>query len=104
MFLNPWYGQVGGPAPEDASLSPPQSKSHLPETKDEYKTDADDSLNAMAIDAVDSAAAAVTTSRDPIALIQENLRSGWTAHVTSDGRLFYCKYVYFCFLFLYFSI
>jgi hypothetical protein len=29
------------------------------------------------------------------------LKPGWTVHVSKDGRLYYCKWVYICVCFLF---
>lgn len=38
-----------------------------------------------------SASSTSASTGDPTVAIQKRLKCGWTAHVTQDGRLFYCK-------------
>ena len=94
MFLNPWYGQVGADqAADDVSASAPQSTADRPQaspnaTAASASVAIDESLSPAL---VDEAGAASLQSSDPIAAIQRNLKSGWTAHLNHEGRLFYCK-------------
>lgn len=77
MFQNPWYGQVGAPAAEDGNqqVSPPPASAEPVEEAETTSSEVE--VGAVAI--------------DPIAAVQQQLKSGWTAHVLHDERLFYCK-------------
>lgn len=43
-----------------------------------------------------SSAARGITGNNSIDAIQQRIKEGWTVHTAKDGRLYYCKYVYFC--------
>lgn len=71
MFLNPWYaGQPGG-QPDGGGGGALQGCE-----RDE---------------AGGESGGGSGVPMDPLALVQERLKCGWTAHTTQEGRLFYCK-------------
>lgn len=112
MFLNPWYGQIGaGPAPEDAATTEGatadqstgaeaaavtekmedkvSSSSAGPEATKTEGDQIDGSQTASST--LSTVSSASSTAGDQTAVIQKRLKCGWTAHMTQDGRLFYCK-------------
>jgi hypothetical protein len=138
MFLNPWYGQVGG-GPEGGRVHtaeegtaatataaaasgvgsgddeddrvlpttatstsssstaangqqqqvPVQQATAFNSIKAATSVDNTEATAAMSGDA--AAVAFAVTPVNRFEMIQQSLKSGWTAHVTQDGRLFYCK-------------
>ena len=138
MFLNPWYGQVGG-GPEGARVHTAEEGAaataaaavataaaasgvggdddddRVPATctsssitaatghqQQQQQTTAVNSIKATAssVDSTEAtaamsdasaSAAAATPVINRFEMIQQSLKSGWTAHFTQDGRLFYCK-------------
>lgn len=75
MFQNPWYaGQpaAAGGGPDGATAAVPAAGAG-PDGTAEVVSNEDAAKN------------------DPLSAIQQRLKSGWTAHITSEGRLFYCK-------------
>jgi hypothetical protein len=93
MFQNPWYGQVGGQAAEDATAgNPPQQSTSDAAPEAGSQQEESRSVEAPAAgEADDPGATGVQRSGDPLVAIQQHLKSGWTAHLIPDGRLFYCK-------------
>lgn len=84
MFQNPWYaGQPPGPAgPGDGGAAATGAAAAAAiEDKLEAGGGADETESP----------ASQPRSTDPISDIQQQLKCGWTVHVTQDSRLFYCK-------------
>lgn len=141
MFLNPWYGQVGG-GPEGGRVHtaeegtaatataaaaasgvgsgddeddrvlpttatstsssstaanaqqqqvPVQQATAFNSIKAATSVDNTEATAAMSGDVAAVAVAFAATPVNRFEMIQQSLKSGWTAHVTQDGRLFYCK-------------
>ncbi len=113
MFLNPWYGQVGaGPATEDESTA---AQAEATPATLEVNQDAgvkDDSTTVVSSATVQESttapipsakpesdakvegsaiSSAPPSSSDQPKPFQNRLKCGWTAHMTQEGRLFYCK-------------
>ncbi|KZS15881.1 Uncharacterized protein APZ42_018474 [Daphnia magna] len=106
MFLNPWYGQIGaGPAAEDAPTTTDKEAPDAVANETAVKGDGTDiqetpptvSLNVAAGVAAklenDDTKADVATlpSGQQTEPFKNRLKCGWTAHMTQEGRLFYCK-------------
>lgn len=117
MFLNPWYGQVGaGPASEDAAAAAVVATGAGMEGATATTVELDGGAEASAVlsvtsqhkeepspataglesckmdsDKIDGSTASSATAIHQTAAIQKRLKCGWTAHMTLDGRLFYCK-------------
>lgn len=85
MFQNPWYaGQPPGPAgPGDGGAAATGAAA----------ADIEEKLEAGGGGITDEteSSASQPRSTDPISEIQQQLKCGWTVHVTQDSRLFYCK-------------
>ena len=119
MFLNPWYGQVGGAgASEGARVHTVEGATAtgtaaatavsavggdddddrvLSTTTDVNAQQGDNTIKApldMGAESTAAVAASMNDTATPVnrfEMIQQRLKSGWTAHVSQDGRLFYCK-------------
>ena len=103
MFLNPWYG--AGPATEDAATT--TKTTECEEATLEMNKDDAIEEDASTISAATSQKSTTTTvvktesenqvegSAPPPSeqskTFQNRLKCGWTAHMTQEGRLFYCK-------------
>ena len=83
MFQNPWYGAAASAeasSETSAEAEAPESSSTVP-----------DSIDGMMDYEADLTPLGAEGGELPIAVIQRNLKSGWTVHLLQDGRLFYCK-------------
>ena len=92
MFLNPWYsGQPsGGPAlegtrgpPEDGH--PPSSPSPEEVPHPTYSSDPGQDLIVEQANLSDD-------QLRQLATVQQSLRPGWTVHLTTEGRFYYCNH------------
>lgn len=120
MFLNPWYGQVGaGPATEDEattttptevgeataatveinqddgvkedSTSTTATSQESPATASPAAVKPDNDNKIDGPTSLASSSTAPSSSSDQAKTFQNRLKCGWTAHMTQEGRLFYCK-------------
>ncbi|KAI9562023.1 hypothetical protein GHT06_012988 [Daphnia sinensis] len=106
MFLNPWYGQIGaGPATEDAPTTAEKEAADADvkdaavkeEATDTQETPPTVSVNVAASVAakpendIDAKADVATHPPEQTEPFKNRLKCGWTAHMTQEGRLFYCN-------------
>lgn len=116
MFLNPWYGQVGaGPATQDesttmAAAAEGEATPATVEVNHDARVKEDSAVSSAAVQesappAIASAKQAESDNKeegsaassappppsDQAKTFQNRLKCGWTAHMTQEGRLFYCK-------------
>ena len=95
MFLNPWYsGQPGsGVQPVAGSQPAPPENGHpasppTPEEETSHQTYSSDPGQDLIVEQSD-------LSEDQLrqlTAVQQSLRPGWTVHLTTEGRFYYCNH------------
>ncbi len=113
MFTNPWYGGTAGPPAaavennghgSSAASSPAlssKSGGHLGPSSSNSKDGKNSPSSTMTNNGLLSNLCEMPSVKEHLAVVQAKLKPGWTVHVSKDGRLYYCKWVYICMCFLF---
>jgi hypothetical protein len=93
MFLNPWYsGQPGSGVQATGPNQGPPENGHPPSSPSPeeiphptYSSDPGQDLIVEQADLTDEQLRQLTA-------VQQALRPGWTVHLTTEGRFYYCNH------------
>ena len=91
MFLNPWYAGQPSAGGQPSGVGGPPENGHAPsspspeEVHPTYSSDPGQDLIVEQSDLSDE-------QMKHLATVQQALRPGWTVHLTTEGRFYYCNH------------